>query len=146
MLDLVTLFTAERFPSKKQQEPRDLGLAGFTLFKTGRGWQKSICQKGEPGWEVEVIPFEEAEALLSLLNNPKKDEGAMSFGLLTAIEVTDIPQILRRCAHAYRNTQTKRFKGVWLVAAQEIERFAGELDVKIAEEKANEQKQLSPRL
>lgn len=59
----------------------------------------------------------------------------MSFGLLTAVNVDDIPKILRRVAQAYRNTQTRRFRLAWRVAADEIDRFADELVAKIDEAK-----------
>ncbi len=56
---------------------------------------------------------------------------SMSFGLYTAISVDDIPRILRRAAVNYRNTETRQHMNAWLVAADEIERFADELAVTI---------------
>lgn len=62
----------------------------------------------------------------------------MSFGLLTAVSVDDIPHILRTCAKHYRGTQTAKFKYAWEVAADEVERFADELTEKIIEAKKTE--------
>jgi hypothetical protein len=55
----------------------------------------------------------------------------MSFGLLTALNVEDVPNILRRVAHGYRGTETDHDKDVWLYVANELDRFADELEPRI---------------
>ena len=42
-------------------------LTGFTLFKVKAGWQMSTRDKGETGWNVEIIPDNRAQALLMML-------------------------------------------------------------------------------
>lgn len=64
----------------------------------------------------------------------------MAFGLLTAINIEDVPKILYRVAQGYRGTETKRFPVAWVKVADEIERFAKELEPFIEEAKANEPK------
>lgn len=64
----------------------------------------------------------------------------MSFGLLTAINVDDIPSILRRCARGWRGGIYARYPQTWQMAAGEVERFADELAIKIAEAKRVEPK------
>jgi hypothetical protein len=59
----------------------------------------------------------------------------MSFGLLTAINIDDVPKILRRVAQGYRDVETRRYMNAWLVAADEIEQFADRLQQKIEEAK-----------
>jgi hypothetical protein len=62
----------------------------------------------------------------------------MSFGLLTAVEVDDIPRIMRRVAAGYRRTQTERHKRAWDVAADLLERYADEVEPLIREIKRSE--------
>ena len=64
----------------------------------------------------------------------------MSFSLLTALDISDIPVILRRCAQNYRGTQTKLYPITWKLVADEIEIFADNLKLKIDEWKAAEPK------
>lgn len=59
----------------------------------------------------------------------------MSFGLLTAVNVEDIPKILSRCAHGWRGGVYTRYPQTWKMAADEVDKFARELVVKIAEAK-----------
>lgn len=62
----------------------------------------------------------------------------MSFGLLTAINVDDVPKILRRCASGWRHAVTKRYPHAWQMVADEVDRFADELADKIAAAKKAE--------
>jgi hypothetical protein len=62
----------------------------------------------------------------------------MSFGLLTAVEVDDIPRIMRRVAAGYRLAQTERHKRAWEVSADLLERYADELEPLIKEIKRSE--------
>lgn len=64
----------------------------------------------------------------------------MSFGLLTAINVDDLPKILRRCARGWRAGVYSRYPQTWKLAADEVDRFANELQVKIEELKKTEPK------
>lgn len=70
----------------------------------------------------------------------------MSFGLLTAIGVDDIPKILQRCAHGWRGGVYSQYPGVWLQVANEVDRFATELAGKIRQWKNEEPKKRRPRV
>ena len=59
----------------------------------------------------------------------------MSFGLLTAINIDDVPRILRRVAQGYRDTETRKYMNAWLVVADELDKFAEELVPKIEKAK-----------
>ncbi len=59
----------------------------------------------------------------------------MAFGLLTALNVDDIPKILHRVARGYRGTETRNYQHAWQVAADELDKFADELVGKIEEAK-----------
>lgn len=62
----------------------------------------------------------------------------MSFSLMTAINVDDIPGILQRCAACWRRGIYAKYPKVWELAADEVEKFAAELAVKIADAKKAE--------
>lgn len=64
----------------------------------------------------------------------------MSFGLLTAINLGDIPKIIRRVARGYRGTQTTRYPQAWQVVADRFDEFAVELEALIDTAIANEPK------
>jgi hypothetical protein len=68
----------------------------------------------------------------------------MSFGLLTALNPTDIPSILRRCAQGYRGNESQ-YPDAWKLAADEFDRFARELAPKIKSAMDNQRKP-RPRL
>lgn len=42
-------------------------LQGFTLFRVKAGWQMSTRRKDEFGWEVKIIPDEQAQAVFRLV-------------------------------------------------------------------------------
>lgn len=69
----------------------------------------------------------------------------MSFGLLTAIDPSDIPRILRRCAMAYRGAITTKYPDAWKLAADEIDAFSFKLAPMIEEAKANQKQIKQPR-
>jgi hypothetical protein len=54
----------------------------------------------------------------------------MSFGLITAINPMDVPKILKRCAELYRKSQSP-YPDAWNLAADEFDRLADELNVKL---------------
>ena len=62
------------------------------------------------------------------------------FGLLTAINVDDIPKVLMRCVVGWRGGVYREYPLTWQMAADEVERFAGELAAKIALSKQEEPK------
>jgi hypothetical protein len=62
----------------------------------------------------------------------------LSFSLLTAINVEDVPRILKRCASGYRTYNTDLFAQTWKLIADEMDEFAGALSIKIAEAKLRE--------
>lgn len=64
----------------------------------------------------------------------------MAFGLLTAVNVEDVPKVLQRCAHGWRGGVYRRYPQTWLAVADEVDRFAAELQKKIVELKQNEPK------
>jgi hypothetical protein len=47
-------------------------MSGFTLFENKDGWQMSIRPANEPGWIVQRITNEEAQAILVALENDKR--------------------------------------------------------------------------
>ncbi len=61
----------------------------------------------------------------------------MSFGLLTAINVEDVSKILYNCARGYRNNNS-RYPITWNLIADEMVKFAQELNIKIEEWKIAE--------
>lgn len=63
----------------------------------------------------------------------------MSFGLVTALHPLDIPKILRRCAYFYRQSQSP-YPDAWNLAADEFDRLAIELDIKLEVAIANQRK------
>ena len=64
----------------------------------------------------------------------------MSFSLLTAINLEDVPRIIRRVAQGYRGVQTTRFPQTWQKVAGRFDEFAAELELLIEEAKAAEPK------
>ena len=64
----------------------------------------------------------------------------MSFGLLTAINVDDVPSILRRCAAGWRSGVYSKYPQTWQSVADEVDKFAAELAVRIQELKRVEPK------
>ena len=64
----------------------------------------------------------------------------MSFGLLTALDPSDIPEILRNCANCYRGTVTSKYPDAWKLAADEFEAFAAKLAPMLENAKANQKK------
>ena len=52
----------------------------------------------------------------------------MSFGLMTAVNVDDIPKILRRVAENYRGTVTSEHLQIWYRVADEFDNFAVQLE------------------
>lgn len=73
-------------------------------------------------------------------------EMSEGFGLLTALNVDDVPKILLRVAKGYRSVQTKQYPQTWQVIADSIETFAGILAEDIAEAKAKEPKPKKERV
>ncbi len=57
----------------------------------------------------------------------------MSFGLLTAVNVEDVPKILHNCARGYRKIETARYPETWKLIAEELDKIAAELVSKIEE-------------
>jgi hypothetical protein len=71
----------------------------------------------------------------------------MSFGLLTALSVDDVPKIIRRIANGYRGKdQYRKYPQIWLVIADEFDGFAAQLEVTIAEAKLREPKPKRERI
>jgi len=65
----------------------------------------------------------------------------MSFyGVLTALNVEDIPVILKRCANGWRRGVYKQYPQAWLAVADELEQFASDLAARIEELKKVEPK------
>ena len=62
----------------------------------------------------------------------------MSFGLLTAINIEDVPKIMRRVSEEYRNTETRRFAHLWVYAADAMNETASIIEERIALAKATE--------
>jgi hypothetical protein len=62
----------------------------------------------------------------------------MSFGLITAVNIEDVPALLRNVARNYRGTQTRRFPHLWEYAAKVVEEAAALMDERIALAKATE--------
>jgi len=60
-----------------------------------------------------------------------------AFGLLTAINVEDVPKILHRVAQGYRGNEGDRLEFIWPLIASEMDIFARELAGKIEEWKKN---------
>lgn len=55
---------------------RSRQLDGFTLFyHPGRGWQMSVRRKDESGWDVKIIPDEQAAVILALLETSGHPDG-----------------------------------------------------------------------
>lgn len=55
---------------------RSRELQGFTLFlHEGRGWQMSVRRVGENGWDVKIIPEEDAQRILALLGPVDHPDG-----------------------------------------------------------------------
>ena len=47
-----------------------MSLSGFTLFRhPPRGWQMSTRLRGEDGWEVRIIPDDQAQAILQSIDD-----------------------------------------------------------------------------
>lgn len=63
----------------------------------------------------------------------------MSFGLVTVLNPTDIPKLLKRCAILYRSSQSA-YPDAWKLAADEFDRLAEELMPKIQAAIANQRK------
>jgi hypothetical protein len=55
----------------------------------------------------------------------------MSFGLLTAVNIEDVPKILRRVSTGYRGTETTHNLHIWHMISDELDKFAMELEAKI---------------
>jgi len=59
-----------------QQATRSQNLSGFTLFEhPGKGWQMSVRRQNEAGWDVKMIPAEQAAVILALLENSGHPDG-----------------------------------------------------------------------
>jgi len=55
---------------------RQPGISGFTLFEhPGKGWQMSVRRDGETGWDVSIIPAEQAAVVLSMLEASGHPDG-----------------------------------------------------------------------
>jgi hypothetical protein len=64
-------------PEVIAHRPRE--IRGFTLFHhPGRGWQMSVRRKDEAGWDVKIIPDEQARAILSMLETSGHPDGPWS--------------------------------------------------------------------
>jgi len=51
-------------------------ISGFTLFEhPGKGWQMSVRRKSESGWDVKIIPAEQAAMVLSMLEASGHPDG-----------------------------------------------------------------------
>lgn len=58
---------------------RSSELSGFTLFHhPGKGWQMSVRRKQESGWDVKIIPDEQAAVILSMLETSGYPDGPWS--------------------------------------------------------------------
>lgn len=70
----------------------------------------------------------------------------MSFGLLTALRLEDIPRILKTCSMHYRDTETRYYPEAWRKIADKVEAFALELEVAIPQMKREEPPRKKPRV
>lgn len=70
----------------------------------------------------------------------------MSFGLLTAVNLEDVPKVLQRCAHGWRGGVYRRYPQAWLAVADKVEQFALELNDEIKELKQKEPKRSRARV
>lgn len=64
-------------------------LTGFTLFMhPGKGWQMSTQREGEHGYSISIIPDEDAQAILSLLQASGHPDGpyAVKSGVTSRVE------------------------------------------------------------
>lgn len=69
---------------------RSRELQGFTLFyHPGRGWQMSVRRKDEPGWDVKIIPDDQAAAILGILETSGHPDGPWIVSELRDLE-TDL--------------------------------------------------------
>lgn len=57
---------------------RDSRLEGFTLFKNDKGWQMSVRRQGEHGWDVKIVPDEDAQRVLSMLEANGHPDGPIT--------------------------------------------------------------------
>lgn len=60
----------------------------------------------------------------------------MSFGLMTAMQLEDIPAILKRCAQLYAKTETADFQEAWIRTGKDISDYADGLAERIVQYKS----------
>lgn len=60
----------------------------------------------------------------------------MSFGLLTAIQVEDVPVLLQNIAQNYRGVETRRYQHLWYYAADLLDEAAKLMHERIEQAKA----------